>query len=62
MNKRSYNSDKVKNDILVKAIMLFSQKGYNQTSVEDISKASGYSKGHIYYHFESKEKLFILLA
>lgn len=42
--------------------MLFSQKGYNQTSVEDISKASGYSKGHIYYHFESKEKLLVLLA
>ncbi|WP_394189606.1 TetR family transcriptional regulator C-terminal domain-containing protein [Paenisporosarcina quisquiliarum] len=62
MNKRSYNSEKVKYDISEKAIILFSQKGYIQTSVEDISKASGYSKGHIYYHFESKEKLFVLLA
>ena len=45
-----------------KAALIFSQKGYNQTSVQDISKASGYSKGHIYYHFQNKEKLFVLLA
>lgn len=45
-----------------KASLLFSQKGYNQTSVGDISKASGYSKGHIYYHFKNKEKLFVLIA
>ncbi len=45
-----------------KAAFLFSQKGYNQTSIQEISTASGYSKGHIYYHFENKEKLFVLLA
>ena len=45
-----------------KATLLFSQKGYNQASIQEISTASGYSKGHIYYHFESKEKLFVLLA
>ena len=44
------------------ATLLFSYKGYNQTSIQDISTASGYSKGHIYYHFENKEKLFVLLA
>lgn len=45
-----------------KATIIFSQKGYNQTSVQEISTASGYSKGHIYYHFQNKEKLFVLLA
>lgn len=45
-----------------KSTTIFSQKGYNQTSVQDISTASGYSKGHIYYHFQNKEKLFVLLA
>lgn len=39
------------------AALIFSQKGYNQTSIQDISNASGYSKGHIYYHFQNKEKL-----
>lgn len=62
MKKRSYNSEKVKNDILVEASALFAQKGYAQTSVADISNASGYSKGHIYYHFGNKEKLFVRLA
>ncbi|QQZ07641.1 TetR family transcriptional regulator C-terminal domain-containing protein [Heyndrickxia vini] len=62
MDKRRYNSEKAKRDIMEKATLIFSQKGYNQTSVQDISKASGYSKGHIYYHFQNKEKLFVLLA
>ncbi|MEI3607714.1 TetR family transcriptional regulator C-terminal domain-containing protein [Pseudogracilibacillus sp. SE30717A] len=62
MGKRRYNSENAKRDIIEKATLIFSQKGYNQTSVQDISKASGYSKGHIYYHFQNKEKLFVLLA
>ncbi|WP_445478423.1 TetR family transcriptional regulator C-terminal domain-containing protein [Lysinibacillus irui] len=62
MSKRRYDSNKAKAEIMDYAIQLFAQQGYNQTSVGDISKASGYSKGHIYYHFENKEKLFVLLA
>ncbi|MET3729846.1 AcrR family transcriptional regulator [Fictibacillus halophilus] len=62
MSKRRYNSETAKQEIMEKAFLLFSQKGYTQTSVADISKASGYSKGHIYYHFQNKEKLFVLLA
>ena len=62
MNKRRYDSETAKHEIRQEASILFAQKGYNQTSVGDISKASGYSKGHIYYHFENKEKLFVLLA
>ncbi|PIE95594.1 TetR family transcriptional regulator C-terminal domain-containing protein [Bacillus fungorum] len=62
MNKRRYDSEVTKKDIMEHASLLFSQKGYNQTSVGDISKASGYSKGHIYYHFKNKEELFVLLA
>ena len=62
LNKRRYDSENAKSEIMEKALLLFSQKGYNQTSVGDISKASGYSKGHIYYHFKNKEALFVLLA
>lgn len=40
---------------------LFSQKGYAATSMEDITIASGSSKGSIYYHFKSKEKLFLFI-
>lgn len=57
LGKRRYNSDNAKRDIMENAALIFSQKGYNQTSIQDISNASGYSKGHIYYHFQNKEKL-----
>lgn len=40
---------------------LFSQKGYAATSMEDITSASGSSKGSIYYHFKSKERLFLFI-
>jgi AcrR family transcriptional regulator len=62
VKKRRYDSEQAKKDILEHSQQLFSQKGYNQTSIEDISKSSSYSKGHIYYHFQNKEKLFVLLA
>lgn len=59
---RRYDSEEAKRIIKEKAFELFSMYGYNQTSIGDIAKASGYSKGHIYYHFENKEKLFVQLA
>lgn len=62
MKQRRYDSERTRREIMDQAILLFSQKGYAQTSIEDISKAAGYSKGHIYYHFQNKEKLFVLLA
>ena len=59
---RRYDSEEAKRIIKEKAFELFSKHGYNQTSIGDIAKASGYSKGHIYYHFENKENLFVQLA
>jgi AcrR family transcriptional regulator len=36
---------------------LFLDKGYEETSVEDILKASGLSKGGFYHYFKSKEEV-----
>ncbi|MFW9967818.1 MAG: TetR/AcrR family transcriptional regulator [Candidatus Thorarchaeota archaeon] len=47
------------NTIVEAAEALFSQKGYHGTSMDDIVKESGYSKGAIYGHFDSKEQLFL---
>ena len=44
--------------ILQAAETLFSSKGYHGTSMNDIVKESGLSKGAIYGHFRSKEQLF----
>ncbi|PFD41993.1 TetR family transcriptional regulator [Bacillus cereus] len=62
MTKRRYDGELAKQIIADKATELFSLKGYTRTSIEDIAKASGYSKGHIYYHYKNKENLFVYLA
>ncbi len=47
--------------ILRAAEVLFSRNGYNGTSMNDIVKESGVSKGAIYSHFENKESLYLEL-
>jgi AcrR family transcriptional regulator len=44
--------------LLESAKILFSQKGYYATSVEDIVESAGFSKGTFYFYFKSKEELF----
>jgi len=45
--------------ILEAAEVLFSKKGYYDTSMDEIVKQSGLSKGGIYEYFGSKEDLFL---
>ncbi len=47
--------------ILSASRTLFSKKGYHETSMDDIVKVSGFSKGAIYGYFKSKEELFFEL-
>lgn len=44
--------------ILSAAKILFIKFGYDKTSVADIAKQAGISKGAIYLHFNSKDELF----
>ncbi|KJS14888.1 MAG: transcriptional regulator [Peptococcaceae bacterium BRH_c4b] len=62
MSKRRYEGEQTKKHIVDKAKILFSQKGYVSTSIQDICAATGCSKGNLYYHFKSKEDLFLCLA
>ena len=39
--------------ILTTASKLFLEKGYEKTSLQDISRETGLSKGAIYQHFSS---------
>ncbi|GAA0339043.1 TetR/AcrR family transcriptional regulator [Oceanobacillus oncorhynchi subsp. oncorhynchi] len=59
MNKKQTKSMMTKKKIAEAAKHLFIQKGYAATSIENISEATGVSKGNIYYHFDNKEGLFI---
>ena len=48
-----------KEEIVVAAIKVFSQKGYHQARIEDIASAIGISKGTFYIYFSNKRELFI---
>ncbi len=47
--------------ILDSALNLFSRKGYHDTRMDEIVDESETSKGAIYFHFPSKERLFLAL-
>lgn len=49
-------------DILKTALGLFSSKGYYATSIDDITREAGISKGLVYTYFKSKEEIFFGLA
>lgn len=46
-----------KDRIIQSAKELFSQKGYNHTTVDDIVRHAGLSKGAFYFYFKSKDQL-----
>ncbi len=45
--------------ILDAALICFAEKGYHETTVDDIVRASSLSKGSIYWHFDTKESIFL---
>ena len=52
------NHDAREAQILDAAAELFVHYGYDKTTVSDIAREAGVSKGAIYLHFESKDELF----
>jgi AcrR family transcriptional regulator len=58
MQKRSQET---RANILNAAQSLFAQNGYDATGVADICQEAGVSKGSFYYHFPSKQALFLEL-
>lgn len=56
---RQIKSQQTKKKILKVALELFSAKGFNAVTVDDIARASKTSKGAFYVHFKSKHEIFI---
>jgi AcrR family transcriptional regulator len=54
-------SEETRSKIMESAIRLFSNRGFNAASVDDICAEAGVSKGAFYHHFESKQALFLAL-
>jgi AcrR family transcriptional regulator len=49
-------------ELMGSAAELFSRKGYVNTSVAEITRSAGYSKGIFYHHWESKDELFLRIV
>jgi AcrR family transcriptional regulator len=45
--------------IIEAALSCFSERGYHATTMDHLVAASGLSKGSLYWHFESKEDVFL---
>ena len=53
--------NKTKRKIFETSMELFAKKGYDATSIEEITATVGVAKGTLYYHFSSKEEIFNFL-
>ncbi len=53
--------NRTKRKIFETSMKLFAEKGYDATSIEEITAEVGVAKGTLYYHFSSKEEIFNFL-
>jgi len=60
--KTKEEAEKTRARILASALSLFSRKGYERTTFNDIASRLKMTKGAVYWHFESKEKLLVALV
>ena len=54
--------NKTKRKIFETSMNLFAKKGYEATSIEEITSVVGVAKGTLYYHFSSKDEIFNFLV
>jgi TetR/AcrR family transcriptional repressor of nem operon len=58
-NKFEIRRARTRRDLLQLGIDRFLLKGYGATTIEDIVRDSGYTRGAFYFHFASKEAFFV---
>ena len=56
-----HHEDSVRGRLMTAAISLFARKGYSATTVREIVEAAGVTKPVLYYHFGSKEGIFLAM-
>ena len=56
-----YAPEETRRALIASALELFGSKGYEATSVQEITDGAGVTKGAFYHHFESKEDLLRLI-
>jgi TetR/AcrR family acrAB operon transcriptional repressor len=59
--KTKAEAEQTRQNILDAALELFHQKGYSRSTLGDIAKSAGVTRGAIYWHFKDKVELFLAL-
>src|SRR3954471_24173919 len=57
-SRRELYSESTRAALLETASAMFVERGYAQTSLDDIATATQVTRGAVYHHFESKRALF----
>ena len=57
--RQQEKSEMTRNELKESAKKLFLTKGYEETSIQDIADAAGYSVGSVYRQWKSKQQLFM---
>jgi len=57
MRKTKEEAEKTRKRILKSALNVFLNNGYSKTSLTDIAKNAGYTRGAVYWHFKNKSEI-----
>ena len=60
--EQATSSPSARDRLLAAAVAAFSERGFGEVSVSEISEAAGMGKGTVYRYFDSKEELFFAAA
>jgi AcrR family transcriptional regulator len=55
--KRERQAEERRNQLIDTALSLFAKKGFENTTIKDLSEAAGVAQGLVYHYFDSKEEL-----
>lgn len=58
MKRVKEEAEKTREDILNSAVRIFSEKGVACSTLDEIAKAAGVTRGAVYWHFENKMQIF----
>ena len=57
MRRTKAEAEQTRHDLLDAAELLFDQQGVSRTSLADIAKAAGVTRGAVYWHFKNKSEV-----
>jgi AcrR family transcriptional regulator len=60
-NTRAEQAERTRRAVLEHAAVLFTERGYDRTSLQDIADAMGVRKANVYYYFRAKDDILVAL-